>query len=155
MATIEVVTATLEHARRMASRTRRADREEVWASHGVGAREALALSLMASREAWTGLVNGEPACMFGVTPYPAEKGVGVPWMIGTDLVERHAAAFLRRNRSYVRHMLGVFPKLRNHVDARNEMSIRWLRWLGFTIHAAAPYGLYGLPFHLFTMESAR
>ena len=67
------------------------------------------------------------------------------------VIERHQRAFLRRNREYVRQMQAAFPTLRNMVDARNEVSIRWLRWLGFTIEPAIRWGAAGMPFHPFWM----
>lgn len=45
-----------------------------------------------------------------------------------------------------------FALLTNYVDARNAVSIRWLRWLGFEIEPAAPFGIHGLPFHRFSMR---
>ena len=39
----------------------------------------------------------------------------------------------------------------NYVDARHTDAIRWLKWLGFTLHPATPYGPFDLPFHKFTM----
>jgi len=40
----------------------------------------------------------------------------------------------------------------NFVHAENEVSIQWLRALGFTIHKAVPHGPHGSLFHPFTME---
>ncbi len=50
-------------------------------------------------------------------------------------------------------MLDLFPHLQNYVDARNEISIRWLKWLGFRFDPKpVPYGIWGLPFLRFQME---
>jgi hypothetical protein len=46
----------------------------------------------------------------------------------------------------------MFPEMRNYVDARHARSIRWLKWLGFTIEEARPMGFAGLPFHPFGMR---
>ena len=51
-------------------------------------------------------------------------------------------------------MLREFPVLRNVVDARNTVSIRWLVWLGFTIGTPQPMGVRGLPFIPFANERA-
>jgi len=32
-------------------------------------------------------------------------------------------------------------------------SIAWLRWLGFEVKDAEPYGWLGMPFHRFQMET--
>ena len=147
MLRVEVVAATPGHVAALARHLRAADRAEVWAAAHVGPAEALGRSLAASPLAWTGLMDCRPACMFGVGSGGPDWGR--PWMLGTGLVERHAAAFLRRCRPQVARMQAAYPLLINHVDARNDAAIRWLRWLGFTIGTAAPWGAQGLPFHPF------
>lgn len=148
---IAVIPATADHAADLAPRLRRADADEVWASGHFRPEEALRLSLGLSLMAWAGLVDGVPMCLFGVSPVSLMSGVGAPWMLGAEGLERYAVPFLRRNRTYVAEMAALCPRLENHVDARNALSIRWLRWLGFTIHPAAPHGPFGMPFHRFTM----
>ena len=46
----------------------------------------------------------------------------------------------------------AYPKLRNHVDARNSSAITWIKWLGFTVEKAVPYGPDGVLFHPFHWE---
>ena len=73
-------------------------------------------------------------------------------MLGTDLVEKHSKAFLRRNKAYLSEMAQGFDTLENYVDARNEVSKKWLEWLGFEIGEPEPMGVLGLPFHKFEMR---
>lgn len=150
-----VIPATQAHAIAMCGRMRAADVAEVRASIGVGPDEALRRSLAFSSHAWAGLVDGEVACLFGVGMTSLIGGVGAPWLLGTDLIARHGTAFLRRNRPHVAFMLSLYPKLENWVDARNGLAIEWLRWLGFSIMPAEPYGPFGLPFHRFEMQIHR
>ena len=100
------------------------------------------------------MAEGKPVCIFGLSPACIVLGQGSPWLLGTDEVERYAFAFLRRNKAMVRRWLDITPVLENWVDARNHGSIRWLRWLNFTIHAPSPYGRMGLPFHRFDMRAS-
>lgn len=153
MMRIGVIPARLEHIPAVADAMRPADRDEVWASSLLLPDRALSGSLASSALAWTGTVDGRPACMFGVAPWPA-AGTAAPWLLGTAEVEANATAFLRRNRPYVAQMSATYPLLRNWVDARNRLSIRWLRWLGFTILPAEPHGPFGVPFHPFEMRRA-
>jgi hypothetical protein len=37
----------------------------------------------------------------------------------------------------------------NHVYAKNRMSIRWLKWLGFELGVAEPFGPSAALFHPF------
>jgi hypothetical protein len=149
---IAVVAALPEHTAPVAAALRAADVAEVWATARLSPEDAVRRSLAASPLAWAGLVDERPVCLFGAGCWSLLGEVGVPWLLGTAEIERHAAAFLRRNRAYVARMRQTFPVLRNHVDARNRVSIRWLRWLGFTIAPAQPYGPFGLPFHPFEMR---
>lgn len=152
MSAIDVIPATVEHASALAPSMRAADAAEVWASDLSLPLDALVRSLALSPMAWTGTADGEPFCMFGVASASLLGGHGVPWLLGSDLVVVHQRTFLRRNRGYIRQMQAAFPLLRNYTDARNTVSHRWLRWLGFDIGPAEPYGPFGLPFHPFELR---
>ncbi len=146
---IEIRPATLDDARALV--LRRADREEIDALTGGDPQEALAESVARSASAWAGRADGALVCLFGVVP----AGVtGIPWLLGSDAVAAYGRLFLRRNRAYVRAMLRDFPVLANVVDARNAVSIRWLRWLGFTLGTPQPMGVRGLPFIPFEMRAS-
>ena len=148
-----IVPAHTDHIFWLAENMRQADVDEVAAEGGRGPYAALRDSLNASAAAWTGLVNDEPVCVFGVSPTDILGGTGSPWLLGTDKVERYAVTFLRLNKKYVAKMLELFPHLVNYVDVRNETSIRWLRWLGFKLDSApVPYGMFGMPFFRFEMK---
>jgi hypothetical protein len=146
-----VIPATEELAIRVADNLRPADVEEVWASSHHDPREAMMMSVMASRDAKVGMVGTHPVCVFGVVPYSLLSDRGVPWMLCTAEIEGHARAFLKGNRKVIREWRQSYRLLRNFVDARNVKSIQWLRWLGFTVYAAQPYGVERLPFHQFDM----
>lgn len=148
----EVMPATLAHAREAAENLRQADRDELWAASRSTPWNALRNGVTASTRAWAGLVDDEVACLFGVAPQSLASGTGMAWMLATPLIEEHQVLFLRRCRPVVAEMGRGYAYLHNHVDARNEKAIRWLRWLGFTIHDPAPYGALGLPFHHFEMR---
>lgn len=154
MPEVSIIPATLEHAADLAPRMREADRLEAIAATGMSPFGATRMSLLMSWEAWSGFVGDELVCMFGVTPLALAGGVGCPWLLGSDAVERNAMAFARRNRRMVAGWLRTFPLLRNHVDARHLVAIRWLHWIGFDITIPAePYGPRGLPFHAIEMRA--
>lgn len=135
------------------ARLRDADRAEVLALTGRDPTQVLRESVMDSAMAWAGCVDGLPACLFGVVPVSLAGVTGTPWLLGTDVLLGYSRAFLRRNKAYVERMLAEYPVLRNVVDARNEVSIRWLKWLGFRIEAARPMGVERLAFHPFEMRA--
>lgn len=153
MPSYAVVPASAEHVAAMLPQVRQADRDEVWAAYAELIEVALPRSLVLSTHAWAGLVDEQVACVFGVAPVNLLAGHGAPWMVGTALVERHAFAFLRRNRQYVATMRSTYNRLENWVDARNSAAISWLGWLGFEFDQPMPYGPFGQPFMRFVMRN--
>lgn len=145
----EIVPALPEHIEYVAEHMRQADQDELWASSHSLPLESLVNAKSRSVECWTGLINGEPICVFGVTPISLVTGLAAPWMLGTDKLEDHAMTFLRRSRRVVASWKEEYRLLFNYVDARNTVAIQWLDWLGFDIQEAAVLGAESLPFHRF------
>ena len=149
---IDVVQAEPGHIAVLAAAMRQAERDEC-AAYGLTPLEGMRYAFDHAALAWTGRADGEPVCMFGVSAAALVAPEGRPWLLSTDGILPHQHAFLRRNRAYVGTMLQAFPRLADWVDARNAVSIRWLRWLGFTIRQAVPFGIHGELFHPFEMEA--
>ncbi len=146
-----IVPATQAHVDKMLPHVRIADRHEVMASAGQPVEDILGKCVAKSEMVWAGMVDDEVACIFGVVGASLISETGYPWMLGTDLIEVHAKAFLRRNKKMVGLMLARYPYLVNYVDTRNVKAIEWLKWLGFLLQAPEPYGAYRMKFHKFEM----
>ena len=146
-----VIRAEMHHIPAIVRNIREADREELLASSNRTPNEVLIQGLMISEMAWTGMVDGEPVCIFGVAPCET-AGVGRPWMIGTKLLEKYQMVFLRRCKPRVVIMQCLFEVLENWVDARNTRAIQWLKWLGFSFSEPVPAGPFSLPFCRFDMR---
>ena len=131
---------------------RKHDIQEVNAATRMGIRNAVKTSVNLSSYSKTGLVNDELVCMWGVCPISLISGSGSPWMLGTDLINKKQRIFLRRSKPWLDDIRKDYRYLENFVDERNVMSIKWLKWLGFEMDEAEPYGIHGEPFHKFTME---
>lgn len=138
----------------LAANLRAADVAEV--EGATGSTDMLACikaSVDASLYCWSAVDQDEQlVAMVGIVPADLLSGLGVPWMLGTDLVERHQRALVRLSRSYIPSMRQALPKLVNYVDARNERAIRFLRHAGFYVGKDEPHGPFGLPFHPFIMK---
>ncbi len=147
MAVAEAIKATEAHAIQMFPHLRESDRNEIAASSNLRPRSALVCSVRNSTKAWTAMLDDEPVVMFGVGCVSMMSGVGSPWLLGTDRIRDIRTQFLRDSDWYISEMLEEFPKLTNHVDARNKLTLRWLKWCGFQIFDAEAYGCKGLPFH--------
>lgn len=74
-------------------------------------------------------------CLFGAEPLPGVCDVGVPWMLCTkhlQAVPRRAMAAV--SAAVVAAWRGEFRRLNNLVHRHNNQSIRFVEWLGFTVH---------------------
>lgn len=152
---VEIVPALPEHIDAIAANPRPADVAELWAAARATPGYCMRAGLRVSVQAYTGLVDGVPACMFGVNPISTIGGTGVPWMVGSTLLSDHGAhrALLRLAREPLARMQAAFPFLCNAVDARNVAAIRWLKWLGFEFCNPIPCGPDDLPFLPFYREA--
>lgn len=128
---------------------RRCDLDEIEAMSAVSPGDALRASLGLSTHAY-GIVdgNGEAVAMFGAAPHPL-PGVGIVWMLGTDAIQTEAVGIAKRTRRYFDELNAAYGILWNYIDARNEVSLRWLRWGGFELLGDTRMGPEGLPFHIF------
>mgnify|MGYP003672702641 CR=1 FL=1 len=144
--------ATIEDAISMSHNMRDVDKDEVWATSMSSPLEALTKSVKSSEQARTGRVNGEIVCMFGVCRQNLLGMRGSVWLLGTDLLKKNAIRFLRETKQEVMDLSQNFIIIENYCDSRNKITLRWLKWLGFTIERARPYGVYDLPFHHFYKE---
>ena len=127
---------------------RPADLDEVRATAGdEDPFWALFESWDASTRSWLIVDDtGLPIGIFGVAPHSA-PGVGIAWLLGTEGIEADALSIGRQTRRYVGELNEVFPVLWANVDARNELSMRWLEWSGFKVFDLDPaFGPEGRPF---------
>jgi hypothetical protein len=150
-----VVTATLAHVAPIASAMRQEDAAECLAGCGLDPYAVLLRSLAISANAWTVLKGEEPVAMLGVARKSALSLVGVPWLLGAEGFSGARRFIVHYSKEIVATMLRYYPRLENMVDARYVKSVRWIRWMGFTVEPAEPYGPSGMPFHRFWMERAQ
>ena len=134
-----IIEALPEHIPAIAANMREADRREVWASHRHTPQEALAFALQRSELAWTCVVDGLPAFMWGAARTGSFlRHSGAPWLLGTPAILKVRHDFLRYCPHFIAVMQGAFPCLENYVHAGNRLSIRWLKHLGFTVNEEMP-----------------
>jgi hypothetical protein len=115
---------------------------------GLDAKEALYGSARQSDYVMA-IMEGEQAVgIFGVGA-TNQTGTGCVWMVGTPGIERISYTFLRQSRGWVDAMNDKYPVLWNRVYAKNEVHIRWLKWLGFKIIGLGAWGPKQEPFYQF------
>ena len=151
MAEIRIRPTETGDAALLAANLRASDRAELQAVGFWDALAPIADSVVTSSLCWSAFADGELACILGVAPLGEQTGA--PWMLGTPVLDAQSRVLVRETPHYITRMLGAFPHLLNFVHAENTTSVRWLRRLGFTLHAAVPYGPCGEAFHPFEMRA--
>lgn len=100
-------------------------------SMGIDTRQALEHGLKYSKPgSLTVTVSSNPAAMFGVSPML--PGCGLVWLLGTEDILKVSTQFLRESRKWLDHISSEYDMVGNMVHESNSVSIRWLKWLGFT-----------------------
>jgi len=132
-------------------RLRQGDIDECEALFGKGSvLEATLHGLRPEGVAFVAVREGETIAVFGVCPGD-EPGVGTPWLVGTETLDRCARELIAEARTVLPIWRQFYPILRNVVDVRNSKSIRWLKRLGFTLRTPEPMGMAGEMFHPFDL----
>jgi|SRR5215467_4666379 len=84
-----------------------------------------------SYEAWTGLIDEEVVCVWGIISPTILSDKGYLWLLTTDLVDKHPFTFVRHSQIVIRDLMKHLNYIEGHVMTNSERSIRWLKWLGF------------------------
>ena len=134
----------------LAPTLRQADKDEVWASHGLLPLQALQFSFLLSEEANTIISDNEDIIgMFGVTKH---GDIGIPWLLMSDDIYQpsHVRQFVPTSKKWVKQVQERYKILVNYVAQDNDKAIKWLRLLGFTfISLEENYGVNPKPFYEF------
>lgn len=150
-ADIQIVPTRACHLRRLAEVMRQADKDEVTAATGRSPLWCLVYSYRHSSICMTVLIDGEPEMIFGAGDVSILTGLGAPWLLASDRAVSHKVEFLRGSVRWRDQLLRRYDILRNVVDCRNKIAIRWLRWLGFVF--SEPFKLRGYDFMMFELRA--
>lgn len=130
----------------LAPRLRPSDVAEVQAAMGWSPLQALVESAAVSVESYVWFVDGVPAAAWGVQPVCQAAGVGIVWLLGSDLITQHPKAFFQLCVQERDRMLMGWRCLFNWIDARYDVSVRWAHRLGCRVDPPQPFGVNGMPF---------
>ena len=118
----------------VAENMRKEDVDEVKAQTGACPKGGLLYAYFMSKPCLT-VINrkGELMAMGGVVP--SAENTGRIWLLGCqsmvdDSIDKRW--FLRKSKEKLIEMQSLYPLLFNMVDARNEVHVKWIDWLGFT-----------------------
>ena len=118
----------------VAENMRKEDVAEVKAQTGACPKGGLLYAYFMSKPCLTVVSrHGHLMAMGGVVP--EGKNMGRIWLLGCqsmvdDSIDRRW--FLRKSKEKLAEMQSLYPLLFNMVDARNEVHVKWIDWLGFT-----------------------
>lgn len=140
---------TMDDVRYLAPRLRPEDEAEVIAT-GSNPMKALTDGYYLSAPVYTMVgADGIPFGAFGVVPI-SDDGAAAVWLLATPGIEKQKMSFARQSIEVTKRLNRQYPVLTNVVDARNELHIKWLKWLGFQAIQVHPrLGPMGLPFYEF------
>jgi hypothetical protein len=139
-----------------AENLREEDKAEIKAASGWLPVDGILYGVRHSKSvfsAWT--PDHQPICIFGVSELENNPHVGVPWMLGTPLIQRYFVPFLRDGKSTLMPLITQgYDMLYNLADSRNTTHLRWLNWMGFKIDQDNPVYLNDpeVPFYMFTYQ---
>ena len=92
-----------------------------------------------------------PIAMFGTAPVELIPEFASIWLLGTDDIEDHPTAFLRLCKRTFPRLMTPYDMVFNLMDKRNELHVKFVKWLGFTFIRERPFGPEGLPFYEFAL----
>jgi hypothetical protein len=145
---LKIVPVTDKEKALMVQQMHQGDRDSTQAIFGTSIEEAMDKTLARAAESYAAYCGDDLLCIFGVTKNSLLCEWVCFWMVGTDNINKHPVAFARCSREVTARVIDKYKWTKNYVDARNTTSIRWLKWLGFTIHPAVPFGYEGRLFHM-------
>lgn len=149
---VEIRTASPADIEALAPNLRPDDVAEIRAASGLAPDVALRRSFALSTHVWAARHDADGVvALWGVGPLSLSAGRGCPWLLASPVFDRFGRQIVGLSRPLLARMQAAYPRLENHVDARNRRAVRWLGWLGFVVEPPAPWGVEGLPFHRFWM----
>ncbi|HXK17478.1 MAG TPA: hypothetical protein VNG33_06740 [Polyangiaceae bacterium] len=131
MTEIVVMDAVASDVAALAERMRATDAEAATA-RGINPRRLLWLNFRFSLFRHTAFVDDEIAAMWGVRG-PAMGGVGEPWLVGTQLMDRYPMTAVRMSLDELAAMRAIWPTLRGLVVLNDRRACRFAEFLGAAI----------------------
>ena len=148
--------AVLADVLQLAPKMRKADREEILASHGKTPLESLVIPFTYEKaRSYTiiGTAKEGVIGMFGVSP-TKDPEYGIAWLLSSEILFKHTKQFIKECPYWVSQMSEGYTYIYNWVDRRNWKSLKWLQFLGFEPKEEMKnYGVGKLPFLLMIKET--
>lgn len=135
----------------VAENMRKADLDELQAAGTPNPHESLLAGLKESKPCcYSGVAQGNPVAICGVVPIVDSPNFGSIWLLGTDhITDSVPISFLKKSREFFPTLVEPYDMVSNIVDKRNEVHVKWIKWLGFSFMCEIIYGPENRPFYEF------
>lgn len=143
---IEIVKPTADHVDYFSESLRKVDVLEMWLADHSKPFSALQICAFSSDKSYVVEADGVPVIIFGVDRDGLSEN-GRVWMLATDDLEFMQKSFIKRCKKVFFELVEDFDMVYNYVYEKNEIALKWLKWLGFTIHPAITFGVECAMFH--------
>jgi hypothetical protein len=108
-------------------------------------RKTMDFCLLMSVSMWSGFIDGDLACIWGVIPPTLMSNQAYLWLYTTDAIKGHEFLLVRHSQRVIEEVLKEYPSIVGHAIIGSDKSIKWLKWLGAKF--GEPQGL-AIPFRI-------
>jgi len=115
----------------LAPRLKDIDKNEIDWTSGLSPLQGLQQSIEESVETVTAELDGKPCVMAGIAP-SNDDWYGI-WLLSDDRLQDCKSDFMEACSSVLEQWMREYAKVYNFVSVRNDVSLRWLQKLGFTL----------------------
>lgn len=143
---MEVRVPSVEDVHTILKDVRFADMAEWFAGTGAMMSRAVDAAIRSSDLVLTLVEDGEPLLLWG-----SDKD-GRLWMLATNRAVGRAVSIHRHMMPHLGELLERYGSVFCFADCRNEVHLKWLRWMGFEELATITLPPFDLPFTAFTKD---
>ena len=143
--------ASIEDVHDLTPRLRASDKEECLHYAGPHYESSLVESVVACGDRAEAALDpdGKVIAILGCSSEHKYPFIGVPFMVGSDDIEKYPKHALTDARARTKVWAEEFPLLLNMVYAENTQTIKWLKRVGYTIGFLHNWGYSKAPFYNF------
>ena len=110
---------------------------------------------LSSPSCYTITMDDMPIAMFGTAPVELIPDFASIWMLGTSDIEECPISFLRLCKETLPRLISPYDMVFNIMDKRNDLHVKFVKWLGFTFIREKEFGPDRLPFYEFALINKR
>lgn len=128
-----------EHIDDLSENIRPKDHQEIMAYSDGNIHDIIEYHIDKSDVSFAATIDDGLLAVVGVVPQSSLRLTGIPWILTTTLLDKHPRFLVKYSKPVLEVWLHKYDKLFNIVDSRYEQALRWVKWMGFTIHEPKLY----------------